>query len=110
MKTVRFSVHYWTQPGQNLLVTGSSPALGEWDIQRGIRLGHLGGGQWTLEVSVPANEEAGEWTYKYALVDDHHHTNFLEAGPNHSIPKSADSSSVSILEVRDTYQVRHYKG
>lgn len=102
-KTVRFSVHYWTQPGQNLVVTGNAVALGEWDIQRSLRLGHLGGGQWTLEVSAPANEQVGNWEYKYALVDDHHHTSFLEAGPNHHVPST---SGITNVEVRDTFQVR----
>lgn len=106
-KTVRFSVHYWTQPGQNLVVTGNAVALGEWDIQRSLRLGHLGGGQWTLEVTAPANEQVGNWEYKYALVDDHHHTSFLEAGPNHHVPSTSGASNI---EVRDTFQVRSNAG
>lgn len=106
VKSVRFSVHYWTQPGQNIVLTGSSPELGEWKLESGLRLGHLGGGQWTIEVALPANAEVGKWEYKYALVDDHHSTHFLEAGPNHRVPSIHSSSADSIIEVRDTFQVR----
>ena len=33
--TVAFHVRYWTEWGQNLVVVGSHPKLGEWDVRKG---------------------------------------------------------------------------
>ncbi|MDA9098485.1 hypothetical protein N9L76_06065 [bacterium] len=36
LTTVSFRVKYWTEWGQNLVVVGSHPKLGEWDVRKGI--------------------------------------------------------------------------
>ena len=33
---VGFRVKYWTEWGQNLVVVGNHPKLGEWDVRKGV--------------------------------------------------------------------------
>jgi len=34
--TLRFRVKYWTVWGQNLVLCGSDPRLGAWDVRKGV--------------------------------------------------------------------------
>ena len=36
LTTVSFRVKYWTEWGQNLVVVGGHPKLGEWDVRKGV--------------------------------------------------------------------------
>lgn len=105
VKAVRFCVHYWTRPGQNIVLVGSDDALGAWDLSRGLRLGHNGGGDWTLEVRLSEQVEVEGWEYKYVVVDDHSNSSIWEAGSNHTIASSTFSPSTDVVEMRDTFQV-----
>ena len=40
--TIRFKISYLTYYGQNLLVVGSLPEMGCWDIKRALKLSHAG--------------------------------------------------------------------
>lgn len=106
LKSIRFAVHYGTQPNQNLVLVGGSHLLGDWDLKRGLRLGHLGSGQWMLEVILPNAFNAEELEYKYVLVDDHHDVTFWEAGPNRVLSIKHSVVQNGVIELRDTFQVR----
>ncbi len=48
---VRFCVpEYVSAPGQQLVIVGSVPALGSWDIEQGARMAWHPGHRWTAEV------------------------------------------------------------
>jgi 4-alpha-glucanotransferase len=104
LKSIRFAVHYGTQPNQNLVLVGGSHLLGDWDLKRGLRLGHLGSGQWMLEVILPNAFNAEELEYKYVLVDDHHDVTFWEAGPNRVLSIKHSVVQNGVIELRDTFQ------
>ena len=55
-----------TQPGETVVVIGSCPELGEWDIARAYPLQYINKNTWFGEI--PFNESAGKLiTFKYAL-------------------------------------------
>lgn len=107
LKSIRFQIHYGTVPNQNVVLVGSGHTLGEWDLQRGLRLGHLGHGEWILEVVLPSEFEAENMEYKYVLVDDSNGAAFWEAGPNRCLHLKHSNVANGVLELRDTFQVRH---
>jgi hypothetical protein len=107
LKSVRFSLHYGTRPNQNIVVVGEHHLFGEWDVQRGLRLGHLGGGQWMLEVVLPSEFNLEQLPYKYVLVDDSNGAQFWEAGPNRLVTVKHSVVPNGLLELRDTFQVRY---
>lgn len=106
IKSIRFAVHYGTRTHQNVVLVGASHVLGEWDVKRGLRLGHLGHGQWMLEVILPRDFVADKMEYKYVLVDDQHNVTFWEAGPNRIIHLKHSVVENGSIELRDTFQVR----
>ena len=56
-----------TQPGENLVVIGDCPELGNWDIEKGYPLEYINQNTWFGEI--PFNESAGKAiSYKYAIV------------------------------------------
>ncbi|KAG6737020.1 hypothetical protein POTOM_060020 [Populus tomentosa] len=67
---VSFRLPYYTQWGQSLLVCGSEPVLGSWDVKKGLLLSPVHQGEeliWSGSISVPS-EFSGE--YSYYVVDD----------------------------------------
>ena len=106
LKAIRFAVHYWTEPFQNVVLVGDTPLLGSWDVHHGLHLGHLGNGQWIIEVVLPSDFEAEDVEYKYVLVDEAHNVSFWEAGPNHVLSLKHSVVSNGVVELRDTFQVR----
>ena len=66
--TIRFSLPYRTVYGQRLAICGSHPALGSWRIAGAVPMRYDEATTcWTYELS--ATEGAGEFTYKYVLLD-----------------------------------------
>ncbi len=65
---ISFHINYRTPWGQRLVVTGSAPELGNWDLSNALRLEHVGNGNWvqTLEL----DDSDTEFEYKYVLTDE----------------------------------------
>ncbi len=68
---VTFIIHYNTYFGQNILVAGSEPELGSWDLGAAFPLTWIGDGYWSAAVTLqrlgPADIE-----YKYVAVGPNH--------------------------------------
>ena len=57
----------YTQPGERIIVIGSCPELGNWDISKGHPLEYINESTWFGEI--PFDESAGKLiSYKYALL------------------------------------------
>lgn len=67
---VHFQVEFWTSWGQNVILCGSSPLLGGWDVTRGRRMTCYHKEEetlvWELSLSVPVPEEV---EYCYAVEE-----------------------------------------
>ncbi|KNC81765.1 hypothetical protein SARC_05934 [Sphaeroforma arctica JP610] len=65
MTEVTFSIQYNTQPGESIVVTGSIPELGEWEVNKALRLDYRDGGHWLGAATI-----SGDFEYKYAIAYD----------------------------------------
>ncbi|MDO7874433.1 4-alpha-glucanotransferase [Hymenobacter sp. ASUV-10] len=80
--TVHFSLPYRTVFGQRLVICGSAPALGNWQIDEAPTMRYDEyGARWYFELELP-DGPAGELTYKYALLDDNTGGQQWEFGPD----------------------------
>jgi hypothetical protein len=60
---VTFHVRYFTQQGENVLVSGSSPQLGAWNAGNAVHLNHAGHEDW--EATVPIRYARGDRSFEY---------------------------------------------
>ena len=63
---VRFSVVFVTKPGQNLVLLGGHPKLGNWVEHQAVRMSWTEGHLWTAEVELPCSSA---YFYKYAIQE-----------------------------------------
>ncbi|MEZ4825589.1 MAG: carbohydrate-binding module family 20 domain-containing protein [Bacteroidia bacterium] len=61
----RFVIHYHTQWGQRLFISGSSENLGEWDTSRAVPLNYMENGRWEWE-----GEFEAPFEYKYFILHE----------------------------------------
>ncbi|RZK54136.1 MAG: hypothetical protein EOO59_11740, partial [Hymenobacter sp.] len=67
--TVHFSLPYRTTYGQRLVLCGSLPALGHWDLAQALPLHYdEATTRWSAAVAVPADAATAPLTYKYVLL------------------------------------------
>lgn len=64
---VRFHIHYHTQWGEQLAVSGDCPALGNGAPATALRMTHTGSGHWTAEADIDAPTSL---SYSYILLRD----------------------------------------
>lgn len=99
---VHFQVEYWTTWGQNLVLVGSSDALGKWDATRSRQMvcHHEGDSTlvWALSVSIPAPCRID---YYYAVVDEDGKLVKKENVTRKLVLATAGNKAV----VKDTWQV-----
>ena len=88
---------YATKFGESVVVTGSAPELGAWDMQRAVVLQHVNRNLWMGDVVF--DESRGQRTlYKYAIVDSRGNV-VREARP----PRVADVPMSSGIEWADRW-------
>eukprot|EP00227_Mantoniella_beaufortii_P021056 CAMPEP_0197575278 /NCGR_PEP_ID=MMETSP1326-20131121/731_1 /TAXON_ID=1155430 /ORGANISM="Genus nov. species nov., Strain RCC2288" /LENGTH=117 /DNA_ID=CAMNT_0043138017 /DNA_START=191 /DNA_END=540 /DNA_ORIENTATION=+ len=69
--TLRFRVKYWTVWGQNLVLCGSDPRLGAWDVRKGVFMHchHVGEEELLWTGKVRGAFGGAPFQYRYAVVD-----------------------------------------
>ncbi|HEX8349761.1 MAG TPA: 4-alpha-glucanotransferase [Hymenobacter sp.] len=97
---LRFSLPYRTAWGQRLLVCGSEPILGQWQLDQALALHYdEAAGRWHHEITLP-DAPAGTVAYKYILLDQD--TAHWEWGPNRSI--DYDGAQYVVVELEDYWR------
>ncbi|SHI38717.1 4-alpha-glucanotransferase [Hymenobacter daecheongensis DSM 21074] len=82
---LRFTLPFRTAWGQRLVVCGSEPSLGSWNLDHALSLNYQpAAGTWSQEISLP-DEQPGTVEYKYVLLDERDGGKHWEWGPNRSI-------------------------
>jgi 4-alpha-glucanotransferase len=77
---ISFNIHYRTVWGQTLHLTGSIPALGNWNTEQAIDLHYVNDGRWTASVEIP--DDTAQIEYRYFLRSNGR-TVFEEWNRNH---------------------------
>ncbi|XP_051149443.1 4-alpha-glucanotransferase DPE2 isoform X2 [Andrographis paniculata] len=102
--TLCFKIPYYTQWGQHLLVCGSEPVLGAWNVKRGLLLkpSHQGDELiWSGSVTVPAGFS---FVYNYYVVDDEKNVLRWESGKKRTMPLPKGIPNGQLVELHDLWQ------
>ena len=103
--TLLFKLPYYTQWGQSLLIAGSEPALGSWNVKQGMSLSPVYQDNeliWCGSVSVVAGFTC---EYKYYVVDDSKNVLRWEAGEKRKLVLPEGVKEGDVIEIRDWWQV-----
>jgi 4-alpha-glucanotransferase len=103
--TLLFKLPYYTQWGQSLLIAGSEPALGSWNVKQGLSLTPVHQDNelfWCGRLCVAAGFTS---EYKYYLVDDNKNVLRWEAGEKRKLVLPEGVQDGDIIEIRDWWQV-----
>lgn len=79
---VQFHIHYYTQFGQQVCITGNADELGNFDESKAVEMKPVGDGFWELPMDINTLAESLE--YRYIIVSEGH-TARREYGNNHRI-------------------------
>ncbi|XP_006658074.1 4-alpha-glucanotransferase DPE2 [Oryza brachyantha] len=102
--TLIFKLPYYTQWGQSLLVAGSEPALGSWNVKQGLSLSPVHQGNeliWCGRVSVITGFSC---QYNYYVVDDNKNVLRSESGEKRKLVLPEGIQDGDVVEIRDWWQ------
>ncbi|KAF9679489.1 hypothetical protein SADUNF_Sadunf06G0020200 [Salix dunnii] len=101
---VSFRLPYYTHWGQRLLVCGSEPVLGSWDVKKGLLLSPVHQGEeliWCGSVAVPSEFSC---EYSYYVVDDEKSVLRPEMGKKHKLVLPEGINGGENVELHDLWQ------
>jgi 4-alpha-glucanotransferase len=104
---VRFVVKYVTQPGQQLRVVGSAPALGQWNAADAPVMYYRHDGSWSLDVFLPRPTQLAVVEYKYVLYDERYGSYTWEGGKgddNRTLALTDNVGAHGSVHTRDYWQ------
>jgi len=87
----KFSIHYHAEFESQLVLSGSIPELGLWNLEKSQKLVWSEGDVWTMEISLKASQT---FEYKYVVFDPKSKKAQWEATQNRKSPKIAQRSMV----------------
>lgn len=102
---ISFRLPYFTQWGQNLLVCGSVPVLGSWNVKKGVLLRPFRQGDdliWCGSITVPSGFQC---QYNYYVVDDNRNVLRSEMGTKRELLLHEGIQSGQEVEFHDLWQV-----
>lgn len=102
---VSFRLPYFTHWGQNLLVCGSEPVLGSWNVKKGLLLKPVHQGDeliWSGSVAVPSGFGC---EYSYYVVDDDKNVLRWEMGKRRKLLLPEGIQDGEVVEFHDLWQV-----
>ncbi|KAF7803970.1 4-alpha-glucanotransferase DPE2 isoform X1 [Senna tora] len=101
---ITFRLPYYTHWGQNLLVCGSAPLLGSWNVKKGVLLRPFQQGDeliWSGSITVPIGFQC---QYNYYVVDDNRNVLRSEMGRKRELLLHEGIQSGQEVEFRDLWQ------
>ncbi|XP_057971656.1 4-alpha-glucanotransferase DPE2 [Malania oleifera] len=101
---VSFRIPYYTRWGQSLLVCGSEPVLGSWNVKKGVLLNPVQqGGEliWRGSIAVPSEFRC---EYSYYVVDDERKVLRWEAGMKRELMLPDGVQSGELVQLNDLWQ------
>jgi 4-alpha-glucanotransferase len=97
-----FSLPFQTTFGQNVLIVGSTPELGQWEAGRGLRMRYHAGGAWQADIEF-SEEEREPFAYRYAIDDRDAGIIHFEGGRNRRFAP-CDYRGSATVERRDFWR------
>ncbi|HPF52376.1 MAG TPA: 4-alpha-glucanotransferase [Draconibacterium sp.] len=93
---ITFRINYHTRWGENLFITGSHKALGEWSAEDAFPMYHNGDGEWEANLVLGRKTDI---EYKYLLRTENH--SFIWEGGKNRVLITGD---YTLLETRDFWR------
>lgn len=103
--TLIFKLPYYTHWGQSLVISGSEPILGSWNVKQALALSPVHQGDelfWCGRVAVPITFKC---EYSYYLVDDNRNILRWEAGKKRKLALPDGVQEGDAVEIHDLWQV-----
>jgi len=100
---LQFQIEFKTFPGQQLMVVGSLPALGEGNPQNACSMSLINVeiGTWSLKIEVGEGED---FAYRYFVKDDNFNTHIEEWGPDRVF--KSENRSVPLILLSDRWRTQ----
>ena len=102
---VSFRLPYFTHWGQSILVCGSEPILGSWNVKKGLLLSPIHEGDeliWSGSVAVPSGFGC---EYSYYVVDGDKNVLRCEMGRKRKLLLADGIQDGEVVELHDLWQV-----
>ncbi|GLT77810.1 hypothetical protein SLA2020_493670 [Shorea laevis] len=99
-----FRIPYYTHWGQSLLICGSEPVLGSWDVKKGLLLSPVHQGDeliWCGSIGVPSGFSC---EYSYYVVDDEKNVLRWEMGNKRNLLLPESIKDGQAVELHDLWQ------
>jgi 4-alpha-glucanotransferase len=101
---INFKIHYRTEWGQQLAITGNLPPFGNDAPGKALVLNYQGDGYWGGSIEVP--EPPSSLEYRYLIIDEPRGTRRLEANPIRHLDLSKEKADSVLL--KDTWRLREH--
>lgn len=101
---ISFKIHYHTEWGQQIAVTGNLPALGAHSLSKALALDYQGDGYWGGNIEV--GEPPSSLQYSYLLIDERNGSRRQEAKPVRDVDLSGETSDAVLL--KDAWRLREH--
>ena len=100
---IQFQIEFKTFPGQQLMIVGSLPALGNGNQNdaQAMSLEDISTGRWTFRFE---NKNDGDFTYRYFVKDDNFNTHIEEWGPDRVF--KSEKRQVKLLVLSDRWRAQ----
>ncbi|KAF3326219.1 4-alpha-glucanotransferase DPE2 [Carex littledalei] len=102
--TILFKLPYYTQWGQSLVISGSDPVLGSWNLKQAFSMDPVNqGGElvWCAKASVQVGFAC---EYSYYLVDDSRNVLRWESGKKRKLELPQGVKEGDVVEIHDLWQ------
>ncbi|KAG7013855.1 4-alpha-glucanotransferase DPE2 [Cucurbita argyrosperma subsp. argyrosperma] len=101
---VRFRLPYYTHWGQSLVVCGSEPLLGSWNVKKGLLLSPIHQGDQLIWYGSIAVSDGFGCEYNYYVVDDNRDVLRWEKGNRRKLFLPQGLQGGEVVELRDLWQ------
>ncbi|XP_039128706.1 LOW QUALITY PROTEIN: 4-alpha-glucanotransferase DPE2-like [Dioscorea cayenensis subsp. rotundata] len=102
--TLIFKLPYYTQWGQSLLISGSEPVLGNWNVKKGLALSPIHQGDELVWCGKIAVANGFKCEYSYYLVDDNRNILRWEVGKKRKFELPEGVEVGELVEIHDLWK------
>lgn len=106
--TLIFKLPYYTQWGQSLLISGSEPVLGNWNVKKGLALSPIHQGDELVWCGKIAVANGFKCEYSYYLVDDNRNILRWEVGKKRKFELPEGVEVGELVEIHDLWKVSNF--
>lgn len=103
MLRITFNTNYHTRWGEQIIVVGNTPELGQNNLRKGLKLSYTGEGNWSQSIDI----EAKTFEYQYVMVNDKFQELDREWGKPRTFNLLEDAKSTSI-SLNDAWRVKYH--